>query len=131
MAKSQYVTPAKAARGLGSAKSGTRDHIRQRVTAIALAFLVPWFLFSVIHASSAGYDGAAVWAGKPWNAILLILTAGAAFYHMRIGVQIVIEDYISKTSTRTALLILNSFAVIALFVTVALSVLKLWIGAGA
>ena len=131
MAKSQYVTPAKVARGLGSAKSGTTDHIRQRVTAIALAFLVPWFLFSVISASWAGYDGAAEWAGKPWNAILLILTAGAAFYHMRIGMQIVIEDYIAKTSTRTALLILNSFAVIALFVTVALSVLKLWIGAGA
>ncbi|MEQ9436331.1 succinate dehydrogenase, hydrophobic membrane anchor protein [Hyphomonas sp.] len=131
MAKSQYVTPAKVARGLGSAKSGTRDHIRQRVTAIALAFLVPWFLFSVIHASSAGYESASVWAGKPWNALLLILTAGAAFYHMRIGMQIVIEDYIARTSTRTALLILNSFAVIALFATVALSVLKLWIGAGA
>lgn len=131
MAKNQYVTPAKVARGLGSAKSGTSDHIRQRVTAIALAFLVPWFLFSVIHASSAGYDSAAEWAGKPWNALLLILTAGAAFYHMRIGMQIVIEDYISRTGMRTTLLILNSFAVIVLFVTVALSVLKLWIGAGA
>ncbi len=131
MANSEFVTPAKVTRGLGSAKSGTSDHIRQRVTAIALVFLVPWFLYSVINASSLGYDGAAEWAGKPWNAILLILTAGAAFYHMRIGMQIIIEDYIAKTSTRSALLILNSFAVIALFVTVALSVLKLWIGAGA
>ena len=131
MANNEFVTPAKVTRGLGSAKSGTTDHIRQRVTAIALVFLVPWFLYSVINASSIGYAGASEWAGKPWNAILLILTAGAAFYHMRIGMQIVIEDYIAKTSTRSALLILNSFAVIALFVTVALSVLKLWIGAGA
>ena len=112
MANNQFITPAKAARGLGSAKSGTSDHIRQ-------------------HASGAGYDGAVEWAGKPWNAILLILTAGAAFFHMRIGMQIVIEDYIGKTGTRSALLILNSFACIALFATVALSVLKLWIGADA
>jgi|TARA_R110002020_G_scaffold83397_1_gene206962 succinate dehydrogenase / fumarate reductase, membrane anchor subunit len=131
MANNQFITPAKAARGLGSAKSGTSDHIRQRVTAIAMVFLVPWFLYSVIHASGAGYDGAVEWASKPWNAILLILTAGAAFFHMRIGMQIVIEDYIAKTGTRSALLILNSFACIALFATVALSVLKLWIGAGA
>jgi succinate dehydrogenase / fumarate reductase membrane anchor subunit len=44
--------------------------------------------------------------------------------------QVVIEDYIAKTGTKSALLILNSFACIALFVTVALSVLKIWIGAG-
>ncbi len=73
---------------------------------------------------------AQAWAAKPWNAILLILTAGAAFFHMRIGMQVVIEDYIAKTGTKSALLILNSFACIALFVTVALSVLKSWIGTG-
>ena len=126
----QFVTPAKSARGLGSAKSGTQHHIRQRVTAIALAFLIPWFLFSIINAFGAGYTGAREWAGQPWNPILLILTAGAAFYHMRLGMQVVIEDYIIKSGTKSALLILNSFAVIALFVAVALSVLKLWIGAG-
>ena len=131
MSSHDFITPAKMARGLGSAKSGTETHIRQRVSAIALIFLVPWFVYSIINAMSGNIVDAQAWAAKPWNAILLILTAGAAFYHMRIGMQIVIEDYIGKTSTRTALLILNSFAVIALFVTVALSVLKLWIGAGA
>ena len=50
MSNSQFLTPAKAARGLGSAKSGTHHHIGQRVSAIALVFLVPWFLFlSVSH----------------------------------------------------------------------------------
>ena len=43
MSNSQFLTPAKAARGLGSAKSGTHHHIGQRVSAIALVFLVPWF----------------------------------------------------------------------------------------
>jgi succinate dehydrogenase / fumarate reductase membrane anchor subunit len=131
MASNNFVTPAKAARGLGSAKSGTETHIRQRGSAIARIFLVPWFVYSIINAMSGDLASAQAWAAQPWNAILLILTAGAAFYHMRIGMQVVIEDYIAKTGTKSALLILNSFACIALFVTVALSVLKLWIGAGA
>ena len=130
MASHDFITPAKMARGLGSAKTGTETHIRQRVSAIALIFLVPWFVYSIIHAMGGDLAEAQAWAAKPWNAILLILTAGAAFFHMRIGMQVIIEDYIAKSGTKSALLILNSFACIALFVTVALSVLKIWIGAG-
>ncbi|MBD3769513.1 MAG: succinate dehydrogenase, hydrophobic membrane anchor protein [Rhodobacterales bacterium] len=131
MSNSQFLTPAKAARGLGSAKSGTHHHITQRVSAIALVFLVPWFLFSVINAVQGGEDAAIEWISQPLPAILLILTAGATIFHMRLGMQVVIEDYIAKSGTRAALLILNSFACIALFAAIALSVLKLWIGAGA
>lgn len=125
-----YVTPVKGARGLGSAKSGTGHHIRQRVSAIALIFLVPWFLYSVIAASQAGFAGAQAWVAQPWNAIALILTFGAAFYHMRLGMQVVIEDYIHKSGTKTGLLILNTFAAIALFAITALTVMKIWISAG-
>jgi succinate dehydrogenase / fumarate reductase membrane anchor subunit len=131
MSNSKFLTPAKAARGLGSAKSGTHHHITQRVSAIALVFLVPWFIFSVINAIQAGEAGAIEWISQPLPAILMILTAGATFYHMALGMQVVIEDYITKPGTRGALLILNTFACIAAFATVALSVLKLWIGAGA
>jgi len=131
MSNSKFLTPAKAARGLGSAKSGTAHHIRQRVTALALIFLVPWFIFSVINAIQGGEAAAAEWVAQPLPAILLILTAAATIYHMRLGMQVVIEDYIAKPATRGALLILNSFACIALFTAVALSVVKLWIGAGA
>lgn len=126
MSKTQFLTPTKAARGLGSAKSGTLHHVRQRVTAIALLFLVPWFLYAIISAVSGGYEGALAWVSHPVNAILLLLTAGTAFYHMRLGMQIVIEDYIATTGTRSALLILNTFATTALFVVVAVSVLRIW-----
>ena len=131
MSNSQFLTPTKAARGLGSAKSDTHHHIGQRVSAIALIFLVPWFLFSVINAVQGGEEAAIEWVAQPLPAILLILTAGATVYHMRLGMQVVIEDYIAKTGMHSALLILNSFACIALFAAIALSVLKLWIGAGA
>ena len=125
------VTSAKSVRGLGSAGSGTSHHIHQRVTAIALLFLVPWFIYSIIAVCQVGYQGAIDWVAQPLNAILLILTIGAALYHMRMGMQVVIEDYIAKTGTKQALLILNTFAVVALFAAMVLSVLKIWITAGA
>ena len=126
-----FETPRARAVGLGSAKEGVTHYIRQRVSAIALVFLVPWFLFSMMSAVDAGYAGAQAWVAKPWNAVLLILTFGAAFYHMRLGMQVVIEDYIGKAGTKQALLILNTFAVIALFAVTALTVMKIWISAGA
>ncbi|HAY08226.1 MAG TPA: succinate dehydrogenase, hydrophobic membrane anchor protein [Hyphomonas sp.] len=125
MSKGQYLTPAKAARGLGSAKSGTAHHIRQRVSAIALIFLVPWFLFSVMKAVLGGYTDALAWVSSPINSVLLILTAAAAIYHMRLGMQVVIEDYIGKAGTRAALMILNTFFCAALFAVIALSVLRI------
>ncbi|RIJ31801.1 succinate dehydrogenase, hydrophobic membrane anchor protein [Henriciella algicola] len=125
-----FKTPTASARGLGSAKSGTGHHIKQRVSAIALLFLIPWFLYAVIAASRGGYDGATAWLAQPWNAILMILTLGAAFYHMRLGMQVVIEDYIQKAGMKQGLLILNTFACVGLFTATALSVLKVWISAG-
>ena len=124
-------TSMKSVRGLGAAGAGTGHHIRQRVTAVALVFLVPWFLYSIIQASSAGFDGALDWVSQPVNAILLVLTVSTALYHMWLGLQVVIEDYISRSGSRQALLILNTFAVLALFAATVLSVVKIWITASA
>ena len=129
--KTNYTTPAAAARGLGSAKSGTDHHIRQRVSAIALLFLVPWFLYAIISASTGGYESAVAFMAQPWNAILMVLVLGAAFYHMRLGMQVVIEDYIGKAGMKQGLLILNTFVCVGLFAATALAVLKIWISAGA
>lgn len=128
--KSHYRTPAAQVRGLGAARSGTEHYIRQRVSALALLILVPWFVISGLLAMKGGYDSAAGWIGHPFNAIMVVLTLGAAFYHMRLGMQTVIEDYLAKTSTRQALLILSTFFSIGLFAATALSVLKIWISAG-
>ncbi|MEL6322871.1 MAG: succinate dehydrogenase, hydrophobic membrane anchor protein [Pseudomonadota bacterium] len=123
-------TPTAQVRGLGAAREGTSHYIRQRVTAIGLIFLVPWFVWSAISSSKGGYDGVVGWLANPLNAILLILALGAAFYHMRLGMQVVIEDYIGKTSSRQLLLILNTFVAIGLFTATALSVMKIWFTAG-
>ncbi len=131
MSDNNFISPTKTARGLGSSKSGTSHHIRQRVSAIALLFLVPWFIYAIMTASGMDWASAREWAGKPHNALLLMLTAGAAIYHMCLGMQVIIEDYIYTPGMKGFLLILNRFACIALFAAFALSVLKLWIGADA
>lgn len=116
-------TPLGRVRGLGAAKEGAHHFIVQRVSAIALIFLVPWFLISLLAAVRSGYDGAADFIANPLNAILILLAVGVALYHMRLGMQVVIEDYIAKTGTKLFLLILNTFISIGLFAVAAFSVL--------
>jgi succinate dehydrogenase / fumarate reductase, membrane anchor subunit len=118
-------TPLGKVRGLGAAKEGAHHFIAQRVTAIALLFLVPWFLISLLSAVRGGYQNAIDFVANPINAVLLLLTVGSALYHMRIGMQVVIEDYIAKTGTRMVLLMLNTFIVVALFAATGFAVLEI------
>ncbi len=118
-------TPLGKVRGLGSAKEGVGHFIGQRVSAIALVFLVPWFLISAMLVAPGGYAAVTDWIAKPWNAVLILLTIGAMLYHMRLGVQVIVEDYISKAFSKVFLLILNTFICVILFAAAAFSVLKI------
>ncbi len=117
-------TPRKAAKGLGAAKEGVHHWVVQRVTALALAILVPWFFIAFIAAYKSGYENAQAWLATPITAILMLLLVSAAFYHMRLGMQVVIEDYVAKHGSRLALLLLNTFVTAALWVTAVFSILK-------
>lgn len=125
MSKESIRTPLGKVRGLGSAKHGAGHFIAQRVSAIALVFLVPWFLISLIGAVRGGYDNALAWVADPINAVLVLLAVGASLYHMRLGMQVVVEDYIAKHSTKNLLLIVNTFVCVVLFVAAAYAVLKI------
>ncbi|MBK8838841.1 MAG: succinate dehydrogenase, hydrophobic membrane anchor protein [Hyphomonadaceae bacterium] len=127
MSKPQQTmrTPLGKVRGLGSAKHGAGHFITQRVSAIGLIVLVPWFLISLIGAVRGGYDGALAWVADPINAVLTLLAVGTALYHMRLGMQVVVEDYITKHSTKNVLLILNTFICVVLFAAAAYAVLKI------
>jgi succinate dehydrogenase / fumarate reductase, membrane anchor subunit len=96
------------ARGLGSAKSGTGHFWWQRVTAIVLAVLVPWLIGTLV--SLVGADVATVQAtiARPWNAILLAVFAIALFWHAKLGMQVVIEDYVHARALELTLLVLNT-----------------------
>ena len=123
-------TPLGQVRGLGSARDGVGHFIKQRGSAIVLAFLTPWLLINVLCATrgvdvDARYAHAVDWIGNPVNGLLAILTVGAALYHMRLGLQVVIEDYIHAHGTKLALLLLNTVASVGLFAAAAFAVLKL------
>jgi succinate dehydrogenase / fumarate reductase membrane anchor subunit len=102
-------TPIARARGLGSGKTGTEHFWVQRVTAVALALLVPWLVGLLV--SLAGADEFLVRAAlaRPWNAILMAVFAIALFWHAKLGIQVVIEDYVHTRATEIALHLANTF----------------------
>ena len=121
---SDFRTPLARARGLGAAKSGAGHFIAQRVSAIALIILVPLFTWSLAKHGFGDYDAATAWIGSPLGAIVTLLTLTAAFYHMRLGLQTVIEDYIHKPVTKIALLLVNTFIAAGLWLATLWAVLS-------
>lgn len=89
-----FQTPLARARGLGSARQGSHDWWRQRVTAIALIPICLWFAISLALLPNAGYETVVRWVTAPWNTILLLSFIFLAFYHAMLGLQIVVEDYV-------------------------------------
>ena len=105
-----YRTPLSRARGLGSAKHGVGHWISERISAIALVPLTLWAVFAVIRLAATDYDGAVAWIrASALNPVLLTLFAAISFWHMHAGLRVVVEDYIHKTLSKSALLLANLF----------------------
>ena len=90
-----YRTPLAQARGLGSAKSGTKHWWMQRVTAVALIPLSFWLILFIDQLFHASYSEIRQWLISPLNFILLLAWAFTGFYHAALGLQVVIEDYVN------------------------------------
>ncbi len=118
-------TPLGQVRGLGSAKEGTGHFWQQRMTGVALVPLVIWFLINAVSLVGADYATASAALAQPLVAIPTLLLIGAGFYHMKLGLQVVIEDYISKEGSKIALLMLNNFFAVAIGLACVYAVLKL------
>jgi succinate dehydrogenase / fumarate reductase membrane anchor subunit len=103
-------TPLARARGLGSAKSGTGHFWWQRVTAVFLAVLTPWMIGLALALVGADYYEVVDVLAKPINALPLALFAVCLFWHAKLGLQVVIEDYIHHRPLEIALQLLVTFA---------------------
>jgi succinate dehydrogenase / fumarate reductase membrane anchor subunit len=126
-----FRTPLGRARGLGSAKHGVGDFIGQRVSAVALLFLVAWGVWSAVILARGDYETARQWLAAPVNAVLVSLLALAGFFHMQIGMRAIIEDYIGRPATRTGLLILNALVCWGGAALTVVCLLKVAVGGGA
>jgi succinate dehydrogenase / fumarate reductase membrane anchor subunit len=120
--------PLQRARGLGSAKEGVGHWWNQRLTAVALIFLVVWFTLTVLSLLHADYATARATLARPWNAILLIAFFIAAFWHAVLGLQVVIEDYVHTRWLEVgSLVVIKLLAVLGALASV-LAVLRIALG---
>lgn len=86
--------PLARAKGLGSAKDGVQHWWLQRLTAIALALLSPWFVIFAVGLIGADQTAVRTAIAQPLTATLLLAFVLALFWHARLGLQVVIEDYL-------------------------------------
>ncbi|HVG50434.1 MAG TPA: succinate dehydrogenase, hydrophobic membrane anchor protein [Xanthobacteraceae bacterium] len=121
-------TPLARVRGFGSAKSGTEHFWRQRLTAVANIPLVIAAVVIVISLLGRNHAAAAQILGSPLIAIIMLLFIFSITYHMRLGMQIVIEDYVHDERAKLALVMLNTFFTIAVGLAAAFAILKLSFG---
>ncbi len=103
-----YLTDRKRVIGLGSAKEGVQHFTMQRITAIALLPLAVLFVIPFARNLGGEYENVLHSYGHPFNAIVAILFFLTAFTHLRLGLQVVIEDYVHGKALRTTLLLGNT-----------------------
>jgi succinate dehydrogenase / fumarate reductase membrane anchor subunit len=132
MKQSGIRSPLGRVRGLGSAHDGTGHFIWQRITAIALVPLSLWFVFSLVHlAAGGGQTQIAQWLSSGLHATALSLMLAALFYHAKLGLQVVIEDYIHSPAIKFTSLLLNLFIMYGFMALSIIAVLKLHLAAPA
>jgi succinate dehydrogenase / fumarate reductase membrane anchor subunit len=99
-------------RGLGSSHQGSHHWIQQRLTALANILLVTWFVVSMFRLPLGDHAAVLRWASNPTVALALILMTANVFWHLRLGLQVMIEDYVHGEATKLlSLVLLNFYAI--------------------
>ena len=118
-------TPLGRVRSLGSSHSGTTDFWRQRITAVAMVLLIVPVIVVVMMMLGSNHAGATQMLGSPLVAIILLLFIIASVWHMKIGMQVVIEDYLHNEQLKLAAIMANNFFSFAVAMASIYAILKL------
>ncbi|MEQ1943580.1 succinate dehydrogenase, hydrophobic membrane anchor protein [Mesorhizobium sp. VNQ89] len=121
-------TPLAKVRGLGSAHEGTDHFWRQRLTAVANIPLFLFFVGFLVSLNGADYATVRQALANPFVTLMFGLMIFSGLYHMRLGMQIVIEDYIHGEGLKLALIMLNTFFCIAAGAASAYALIRLAFG---
>lgn len=115
-------------RGLGSANEGAHHWLLQRYTAIGNLVLVLWFVFSLVMLPDYSYATVRAWLAAPVAATAMILLIISTFWHARLGMQVMVEDYV-KGGNRFGLIVVMNLTFVAAAVFGVVSILRITLGA--
>ncbi|WP_068085031.1 succinate dehydrogenase, hydrophobic membrane anchor protein [Polycladidibacter stylochi] len=126
---SDLRTPLSKVRGLGSAKDGTGHFWLQRVSALANVFLISFFVIFIITMQGADYASFVEAVKNPFTSIMLLAVVLVSCFHMKLGMQVIIEDYIHSEFTKVLAIIGNIFFSSFVALAAVVAIIKISLGA--
>ncbi len=115
-------------RGLGSAKTGTEEWFKERLTALALVPLTVWFVASLISGIGDDYETLKAWMSVPGHMAMMILVVFVTYWHGALALVVIVEDYVHNKTAEIASLIAIRFAAFIWGVVAVVAILKLGMG---
>ena len=100
------------ARGLGSAREGAEHWWHERASSVAVLLLFVWLIVSLLRLPALDHRGVTEWLRDPLAAVPMLLLVLATFWHLQMGVKVVIEDYVHDEGNRFLSILLLNFAAI-------------------
>jgi succinate dehydrogenase / fumarate reductase membrane anchor subunit len=118
-------------RGLGSAKAGAHHWWLERLTSVSTLLLFIWLLVALLRLPRLDHEMVTEWLSSPLAAVPMLLLIVSTFWHTKLGMQVIIEDYVHEEGLKLFTITLLNFFVIALGALAFFSVLKIAFGGDA
>ena len=123
--------PVGRALGLGTAKDGVSHWWAQRLSAVALVPLTVWFVAALLTVGPADFEAMHAWLAQPWHAIGALLLTLVLCVHSRLGLQVIVEDYVHQATAKVVTLVLIDFAHAVVAAAGSFAILKVALGGAA